>query len=117
MSTLESQALECLAVILEEGGFERAARRLNITQSAVSQRLCSLEAQVGAVLIVRSRPPKATEVGQLLVKHAKQRRLLHAELQTSFVNSHHAAVDAAMKPSASLSPSTSTASQVGLCRR
>ena len=79
MSTLESQALECLAVILEEGGFERAARRLNITQSAVSQRLCSLEAQVGAVLIVRSRPPKATEAGQLLVKHAKQRRLLHAE--------------------------------------
>lgn len=82
MGGLESPALECLAVIVEEGGFERAARRLSITQSAVSQRLCGLEAQVGAVLIVRSRPLKATEAGALLIKHAKQRRLLHADMAT-----------------------------------
>lgn len=80
MSTLESHSLECLAAIVEEGGFERAARKLNLTQSAVSQRLCGLEAQVGTVLIVRSRPLKATEAGQLLIKHAKQRRLLHADI-------------------------------------
>ena len=80
MSSLESHALECLAVIVEEGGFQRAARRLSITQSAVSQRLCGLEAQVGTVLIVRSRPLKATEAGELLIKHAKQRRLLHADM-------------------------------------
>ena len=39
MSTFDPDALECLAAIIEEGGFERAAQRLSITQSAVSQRL------------------------------------------------------------------------------
>jgi LysR family transcriptional regulator, chromosome initiation inhibitor len=81
MSTFDPDALECLAAIVEEGGFERAAVRLSITQSAVSQRLRSLEAQVGTVLIVRSRPLKATAAGQLLLKHTKQMRLLRADLE------------------------------------
>ena len=81
MSTFDPDALECLATIVEEGGFERAAVRLSITQSAVSQRLRSLEVQVGAVLIVRSRPLKATSAGRLLLKHAKQMRLLRADLE------------------------------------
>lgn len=81
MSAFDPDALECLAAIVEEGGFERAAVRLSITQSAVSQRLRSLEAQVGTVLIVRSRPLKATSAGQLLLKHTKQIRLLRADLE------------------------------------
>ena len=80
MSTFDPDALECLAAIVEEGGFERAARRLSITQSAVSQRLRALEAQVGTVLIVRSRPLKATLAGQLLLKHTRMLRLLRADL-------------------------------------
>ncbi len=81
MSTFDPDALECLAAIVEEGGFERAAVRLSITQSAVSQRLRSLEVQVGTVLIVRSRPLKATSAGRLLLKHAMQMRLLRADLE------------------------------------
>ncbi len=81
MSTFDPDALECLAAIVEEGGFERAAVRLSITQSAVSQRLRSLEAAVGTVLIVRSRPLRATSAGQLLLKHTKQMRLLRADLE------------------------------------
>ena len=81
MSTFDPDALECLAAIVEEGGFERAARRLSITLSAVSQRLRALEAQVGTVLIVRSRPLKATSAGQLLLKHTKMVRLLRADLE------------------------------------
>ena len=81
MSTFDPDALECLAAIVEEGGFERAARRLSITQSAVSQRLRALEAQVGTVLIVRSRPLKATTAGQLLLKHTRILRLLRADLE------------------------------------
>jgi LysR family transcriptional regulator, chromosome initiation inhibitor len=81
MSRFDPDALECLAAIVEEGGFERAAVRLSITQSAVSQRLRSLEAQVGTVLIVRTRPLKATSAGQLLLKHTKQMRLLRADLE------------------------------------
>ncbi len=81
MSTFDPAALECLAAIVEEGGFERAAVRLSITQSAVSQRLRSLEVQMGTVLIVRSRPLKATQAGRLLLKHAMQMRLLRADLE------------------------------------
>lgn len=81
MSTFDPDALECLAAIVEEGGFERAAQRLSITQSAVSQRLRALESQVGTVLIVRSRPLKPTSAGQLLLKHTKMLRLLRADLE------------------------------------
>jgi LysR family transcriptional regulator (chromosome initiation inhibitor) len=81
MNTFDPAALECLAAIVEEGGFDRAAQRLSITQSAVSQRLRALEAQVGTVLIVRSRPLKPTAAGHLLLKHTKQVRLLRADVE------------------------------------
>ncbi|MBI5278850.1 MAG: LysR family transcriptional regulator ArgP [Burkholderiales bacterium] len=80
MNPYDPIALECLAAIVEEGGFERAAQRLSITQSAVSQRLRALEAQVGTVLVVRSRPLRPTPAGQLLLKHTRQLRLLRADL-------------------------------------
>jgi LysR family transcriptional regulator (chromosome initiation inhibitor) len=82
MRTFDADALECLAAIVEEGGFERAAVRLCVTQSAVSQRLRSLEVQVGTVLLVRSRPIRPTAAGRLLIKHAVQLRLLRADLDT-----------------------------------
>lgn len=82
MRNFDTDALECLAAIVEEGGFERAAVRLSITQSAVSQRLRALEAQVGTVLLVRSRPVKPTSAGRLLLKHAMQMRLLRADLES-----------------------------------
>jgi LysR family transcriptional regulator (chromosome initiation inhibitor) len=46
----------------------------------VSQRLRSLEAQVGTVLVVRSRPVRPTSAGHLLLKHTRQLRLLRADL-------------------------------------
>jgi LysR family transcriptional regulator, chromosome initiation inhibitor len=81
MTGYDPAALEALAAIVEEGGFDRAARRLNVTQSAVSQRLRALEAQVGTVLIVRSRPLKPTTAGNLLLRHTKQLRLLQTDLE------------------------------------
>jgi LysR family transcriptional regulator, chromosome initiation inhibitor len=81
MQSFDPAALECLAAIVEEGGFDRAAQRLSITQSAVSQRLRVLEAQVGTVLVVRSRPVRPTAAGQLLLKHTRQMRLIRADLE------------------------------------
>ena len=81
MLLLSPDLLECLAAIVEEGGFERAAARLSITQSAVSQRLQTMEAQVGTVLIVRGKPLRPTPAGRLLLKHGLQVRLLHADLE------------------------------------
>ena len=80
MNNFDPAALECLAAIVEEDGFERAATRLSITQSAVSQRLRALESQVGTVLLVRTRPLRLTSAGQLLLKHTKMLRLIRADL-------------------------------------
>lgn len=80
MNSFAPDALECLAAIVEEGGFERAARRLCVTQSAVSQRLRALEAEVGTVLVVRSRPLRPTPAGEVLLRHARMQRLLRADL-------------------------------------
>ena len=40
--------LAALAAVVEQGGFERAAQLLGLSQSAVSQRIKLLEARVGA---------------------------------------------------------------------
>ena len=47
MNAFDHAALECLAALADAGSFERAARQLSITQSAVSQRLRALETGLG----------------------------------------------------------------------
>ncbi|WP_084077243.1 ArgP/LysG family DNA-binding transcriptional regulator [Demequina sp. NBRC 110057] len=61
-----------LAVAVEEGTLDAAARRLHLTQSAVSQRLATLERVTGQVLLVRSRPVRATAAGDEVVRYARQ---------------------------------------------
>ena len=80
MKDLDPAALDCLAALADAGGFERAAQVLSITQSAVSQRLRSLEAQVGQLLVVRSRPLRLTEPGKLLLRFARQLQAMRADL-------------------------------------
>ncbi len=78
---LEYPLLEALAAVVREGTFEAAARSLNITQSAVSQRVKLLEEKAGAALIVRGRPCVATEYGQQLYRHVAQVHLLEHDLR------------------------------------
>ena len=73
--------IEALAKVSEEGGFDKAACALHITQSAVSQRLKLLEEQMGQILLVRTSPPRLTPAGQELVKHFLQVNYLEDELQ------------------------------------
>ena len=79
MKDLDPAALDCLAALADEGGFERAAQRLAITQSAVSQRLRAMEAQIGQPLVVRSRPLRLTESGKVLLRLARQWHALRAD--------------------------------------
>lgn len=65
--------------VLQEGSFERAARRLALTQSAVSQRVKLLEAELGQVLLVRSKPVRPTPAGRRLLPYLSQLRLMEAE--------------------------------------
>jgi len=76
---LDPAGLECLAALTEGGGFEKAADLLNITQSAVSQRLRSMESDVGRLLVVRSRPLRLTESGKVLLRYARQIQALGAD--------------------------------------
>lgn len=80
MKDLDAAGLDCLAALADERSFERAAETLAITQSAVSQRLRSLEAQVGQLLVVRSRPLRLTESGKLLLRYARQLHALRADV-------------------------------------
>lgn len=68
--------LEALAMVVQEGGFDRAARTLHLTPSAVSQRIKLLEDDVGQVLVVRETPPSATAAGRSLIRHFRQVALL-----------------------------------------
>jgi LysR family transcriptional regulator (chromosome initiation inhibitor) len=65
-----------VAVTVDEGTFDAAARVLNITPSAVSQRVKSLEERLGRVLLVRSKPVRPTESGAAVVRLARQLMLL-----------------------------------------
>ncbi len=73
--------LSALAAVVEQGGFERAAQLLGLSQSAVSQRIKLLEARVGQPVLVRAMPPAPTEIGRRLLNHVQQVRLLERDLQ------------------------------------
>ncbi len=72
--------IEALALVAREGGFDKAARALYITQSAVSQRVKLLEELTGQILIARTTPPQATSAGQKLLKHYIQVKRLEDDL-------------------------------------
>ncbi len=78
---LDYPSLFALAAVLREGSFERAARVLHVTPSAVSQRIRLLEERLGSALVVRGQPCEATETGRRLCQHVDRVRLLEHELQ------------------------------------
>jgi LysR family transcriptional regulator, chromosome initiation inhibitor len=85
--------LAALAAVVESGSFETAARRLDLTPSAVSQRVRSLENVAGAVLVRRTRPCAATSAGEHLVRLARQVAELEADTDAVL---HHRDVHATL---------------------
>jgi len=77
---LDYASLSAVTVVIREGSFEGAARALNVTPSAISQRVKQLEERVGGVLIVRGQPCTATEMGRLICRHVEQVGMLEHEL-------------------------------------
>lgn len=78
---LDYKLIEALAAVLQEGGFDKAARVLCLTQSAVSQRIKQLEEQCGQILLARTTPPQPTPAGRILLRHYLQVRQLEEEVQ------------------------------------
>ncbi len=61
-----------LVTIADVGSFAEAAKRLNMTLSAVSMQIKVLEQELDAILFDRSqRPPRLTVKGREIVKHAR----------------------------------------------
>ncbi|NQZ80299.1 MAG: LysR family transcriptional regulator ArgP [Colwellia sp.] len=72
--------LEALNAVVEEQGFDNAAQKLFITQSAVSQRIKALEENIGQPVIIRGQPIKKTMAGEKLLSHFKMVEQLENEL-------------------------------------
>lgn len=77
---IDYQLLHALSSIVSEGGFEKAAKKLFITQSAVSRRIHQLELILGEPVLVRTQPPKPTPIGKRLLNHLQQVRQLEVAL-------------------------------------
>lgn len=80
MENLDYRALAVLDAVASHGSFDKAANALGISQPAVSQRIKALEDAVGRLLIVRGSPAEATGLGQRLISHYRNVKLMEAAL-------------------------------------
>jgi LysR family transcriptional regulator (chromosome initiation inhibitor) len=76
---MQPDHLSALLAIVDTGTFEAAARALHVTPSAISQRIKSLESQLGRPVVQRTVPCLATEAGAVLVRMARQLAVLQAD--------------------------------------
>jgi LysR family transcriptional regulator (chromosome initiation inhibitor) len=75
----DSAQLETFVAVVDEGSFDAAARRLQLTPSAVSQRIKALESRLGQVVVMRGKPVRPTAAGAALLRLARQVALLERE--------------------------------------
>ncbi|MBO7937530.1 LysR family transcriptional regulator ArgP [Streptomyces sp. S9] len=72
MSDLPLDLVRTLLAVVDEGTFDAAAAALHVTPSAVSQRVKALEQRTGRVLLLRTKPVRPTESGEIVVRFARQ---------------------------------------------
>jgi LysR family transcriptional regulator, chromosome initiation inhibitor len=72
MADLPLDQVRTLLAVVDEGTFDAAAAALHVTPSAVSQRVKALEQRTGRVLLLRTKPVRATESGEIVVRFARQ---------------------------------------------
>jgi len=81
-----TEHLETLVVLVDEGTFDKAARRLQVTASAVSQRIKAMEQSAGQVLVQRTNPVEATAAGDVALRFGRQMMLLEAQASKALDN-------------------------------
>lgn len=69
---MELRQLRYFRVLAQTLNFTRAAEQLNIAQPPLSRQIQQLEAELGAVLLERSRPLRLTEAGRFFHEHSSQ---------------------------------------------
>lgn len=75
--------LRTLAAAVDAGTLDRAAARLGVTPSAVSQRIRVIEQRVGRVVLRRTKPVTVTTAGEPLVRLARQIDVLEHEARAA----------------------------------
>ncbi len=80
MRPLDYKLIHALDTVINEQSFEKAAEKLNITQSAISQRIKQLEQLVAAPVLIRTQPLEPTILGQKILSHFRKVRQLEYEL-------------------------------------
>jgi DNA-binding transcriptional LysR family regulator len=76
---MDVRQLEMFRAVAEDGAFTRAARRLHVSQSAVSRQLKLLEEELGTLLLHRTgRGVTLTAAGELMLKTANR---IHRDMQ------------------------------------
>lgn len=86
---LQLDQLRALDAAVSEGTFEAAARRLHVTPSAISQRIRALEDAAGRILVQRTKPVRPTESGLVVLRLARQMRLLAADTARELGTTDH----------------------------
>jgi DNA-binding transcriptional LysR family regulator len=78
----DTALLRTFVAICDSGNFTKAAREVNLTQSAVSLHVKRLEDQVGSRLVVRNvRGVRLTEHGEVLLSYARRILALYKEAE------------------------------------
>ena len=80
MVNFDYKLLAALVEVIELQSFELAAKKLFISQSAISQRIKALEEHVGQPVLIRNQPLIATPAGEKLLSHFKKVKQLEHEL-------------------------------------
>lgn len=79
MTELPLDQARTLLAAVDGGSFDAAAAALNVTPSAISQRVKALELRIGRVLLTRTKPIALTDSGEVLVRYARQLVRLEAD--------------------------------------
>ncbi len=88
-TVLDYSSIAALSAVIETQGFQSAADKLFITQSAVSQRIKSLENYYGEPVLIRSLPYQPTKLGLMLIGHYKRVTILEDSLQETISLQNH----------------------------
>ncbi|HEX9448709.1 MAG TPA: LysR family transcriptional regulator ArgP [Dongiaceae bacterium] len=82
----DTRDLASLRSVITEGSFDAAARQLNITAGALSQRIKHLEQKAGQLLVLRTQPTGLTPAGETLMRLAQQIALLTNAAMTALTH-------------------------------
>lgn len=77
---MDEFVFECFLAVVESGSMTGAALKVKRTQSAVTQRISSLEKLIGKRLFDRDKQMRLTKDGEIFLHYANKMRALHWEL-------------------------------------